>query len=245
MGNRCDHDKDSLRLCDIVKRGKGGAPQVLGVISGYLNSAAFSGSRLQSWHNMNPSGRGRRSEAREAAIAVLQFLTANWLQLDTRRCAMPGSEYLEAPDVRHIARKISESPAWAGKAPLSVGRVWAAIGSLTKAGYLKRSKQVREQTETGEWRAFPKITALTKHFFIELGGQKLWKSVKQAGTERIARMRVRLVLSSDTLADVNLRLAKYLNPGKILSPRQAYKHNKGAPPDRPHIKFDLNQALKD
>ena len=245
MANRCDHDKHSLRLCDVVKRGRRGAPQVLGVISGYLNTAAYSRSRLSTWHKLNPSGRGRRSEAREAAIAVLQFLTANWLQLDTRRCAMPGSDYLEAPDVRHIARKISESPAWAGKKPLSVGRVWAAIGSLTRAGYLKRSKQVREQSPTGEWRAFPKITALTKHFFIELGGENLWKSVKKAGSDKIRVMRVRIVLASDTLADVNLRLAQYLNPGRILSPRQAYQYNKGAPPSRPHLKFDVNNALKD
>lgn len=242
MGNRCDHDKDALRLCDIVKRGKGGAPQVLGVISGYLNRAAH-GAGLRTWHRMNPSGRGRRSEAREAAMAVLQFLTANWLQLDTRRCAMPGSDYLEAPDVKHIARRISESPAWIGKKPLSTGRVWDAIGSLTRAGYLKRSKQVREQAATGEWRAFPKITALTKHFFIELGGDNLWKSVKKAGAAKIQMMRARLVLASDTASDVNLRLAQYLNPGRILSPRQAHQHNKGAPPDRPHLTFDLAAAL--
>lgn len=243
MGNRCDHDKDALRLCDVVRRGKGGAPQVLGVISAYLSQAAYSPARLRQWHKLNPSGRGRRSEAREAAIAVLQFLTAHWLQLDTRRCAMPGSDYLEAPDVRHIARRISESPAWAGKKALSVGRVWAAIGSLVKAGYLKRSKQIREQAGTGEWRAFPKITALTKYFFQELGGDSLWQSVKKAGAEKIRLMRASIALQSDTGADVSLRLAQYLNPGKIFSPRQAHQHTKGAPPDRPHLKFDLKAAL--
>ncbi len=245
MGNRCDHDKDALRLCDVVRRGKGGAPQVLGVISAYLGQAAYSPGRLQKWHQQNPSGRGRRSEAREATMAVLQFLTANWLQLDTRRCAMPGSAYIEAPDVRHIARRISESPAWAGKKPVSSGRVWAAIGSLVKAGYLKRSKQVREQAPTGEWRAFPKITALTKFFFQQLGGDSLWQSVKKAGAAKIRLMRASIALRSDCASEVSLRLAQYLNPGRILSPRQAHQYNKGAPPERPHLKFDLKAALMD
>lgn len=243
MGNRCDHNPGQLRLCDVVKRGKGGAPRVLGVISGYLNRAAFDSGKLRSWHGLNPSGRRRRSETREVAIAVLQFLTANWLQLDTRRCAMPGTDFLEAPDVAHIARKISASRDWAGKAPLSVGRVWAALKDLQRAGYLVRSKQVREQKETGEWQAFPKITAFTKKFFLELGGPNLWKAVKKTGIEKIRKIRMRFALKSELAVEVNAKVAQYLNPGRIFSPRQALFWLDGKPAKRPHLFFDPDKAL--
>ncbi|PCJ22522.1 MAG: hypothetical protein COA96_14125 [SAR86 cluster bacterium] len=234
MGNRCGHDRTKLRLCDIVKRGKGGAPPILGIVSGYLNDAAKSRKRLKSWHQLNASGRGRRSEAREAMATVLQFLISEWFQLETRRCARPGFEYLEVPDVRHIALKISLSKDWKGTRRMTVGRVQAVIHDLVELGYITRSKQIRKQQPTGEWIAAPKITTFTKKFFLELDGRRLWNTIKKYGERKIRNI-------EKYLDDVNFRpfwptarrLAHYLNPGHVYSPRQAYHFKQEKPPDLP------------
>ncbi len=234
MGNRCGHDPTRLRLCDTVKRGKGGAPQILGIISGHLNDAAKNRRRLKSWHQQNASGRGRRSEAREAMISTLQFLVDNWLQLDTRRCAMPGLEYLQAPDIRHIALKISGSKDWKGTRRMSVGRVQAAVSGLVKAGYLARSKQIRKQQPTGEWMASPKITTFTKAFFIDLGGKRLWRTVRKFGADKIKSICKYLDdIGFRPFWHIDRRLAHYLNPGHVYSPRQAFMARQNKPPDLP------------
>lgn len=241
MSNRCGHDRTRLRLCDVVKRGKGGAPQVLGIISGHLNDAATNPRRLKAWHRLNPSGRGRRSEAREAMIATLQFLIANWFQLETRRCAMPGLDYLEVPDVKHMALKVSQSPQWKGTGRMSVGRVQTVLGDLIKAGYITRSNQIRQQRPTGEWVAFPKITTFTKKFFIELGFERLWRTVTRAGADKIKAICKRLdEVGFRQFWHIDRRLDHYLNPGPVYSPRQAWVARRDRPPDlpvsRPHLK---------
>lgn len=234
MGNRCGHDPTKLRRCDIVRRGKGGAPQILGIISGHLNDAVKNRSKLKAWHNQNPSGRGRRSEAREAMVSVLQLLIANWFQLETRRCARPGLEYLEVPDIRHIALKISASKDWTGTRRMTVGRVQAIMSSLVEAGYITRSKQIRKQQATGEWIAAPKITTFTKQFFQDLGGKRLWRTVMKFGADKIKSICKYLDdIQFRPFWHVDRRLAHYLNPGQVYSPRQAFMFRKERPPDLP------------
>ena len=58
-GNRCGHDPASLRFCDKVKRGKGGAPQVIGIVSALVGKAALYRNLLKSWQGLNESGKRR------------------------------------------------------------------------------------------------------------------------------------------------------------------------------------------
>lgn len=247
MGNRCGHDRSKLRRCDIVRRGKGGQPRVLGIISGRLNEAATRCTRLRTWHRHERSQRRRRSESREAGIAVVQFLIANWFQLETRRCAMPGTDFLECPDVKFMARAISRSPDWQGSR-LSVGRIYAALGSLVEAGYITRSKQKREQVAGGSWIASPKITSFTKKFFIELGGKRLWRAVLKSGQLKLAKIRHRLASTLTPGEDPRRALGDYLAPPDVVSPKRARWLNQIRPPgwreSRPHLprKFTLQEA---
>lgn len=247
MSNRCGHNRSKFRLCDIVRRGKGGQPRVLGMISGFLNDAARKRSRLTSWHFPDSHQRGRRSESREAGIAVLQFLTANWLQLETRRCAMPGTDYLECPDVHYLARAISRSPEWQGT-KLSKGRIYAALRSLCEAGYISRSKQKREQLANGSWIAGPKITTFTKKFFLELGGKNLWRAVLKTGKLKLDKIRQRLAKTLYPGEDPRRALGDYLAPRDVVSPKRARWLNSIRPPDwsdhRPHLprRFEIQEA---
>ena len=247
MSNRCGHNKKKFRFCDLVKRGKGGQPRVLGIISAQLADAAKKRSRLKAWQFHQPTAgqiaRGRRSESREAGIAVLQFLTGKWLQLETRRCAMPGTEFLECPDVNYLANAISKSPDWQGKR-LSKGRIYGALKSLCDAGYITRSKQKREQTAGGLWIASPKITTFTKKFFLDLGGKRLWRLVLKTGKLKLDKMRHRLakaIIGNDPRA-----LGDYLSPRDVVSPKRARFLRQIRPPnwsdDRPHLPAKIQFA---
>lgn len=240
--NRCDHNKKKFKLCDVVKRGKGGQPQVLGIISAKLSEVAKHRVGLKAWnYHRNPLGnvyRGRRSESREAGIAVLQFLTANWLQLETRRCAMPGTEYLECPDVEYLSRVISRSPEWRGSR-LSPGRIHAALNSLAEAGYICRSKQKRERLANGLWISSPKIISFTKKFFLELGGKRLWKLVLDTGKVKMDKIKQRLAKTLLPGENLGRYLASYMAPGDVVSPKQARWLRRIRPPganqQRPHL----------
>lgn len=218
MSNRCGHKKNKFRLCDTVKRGRGGQPRVLGVISGKLSRAATDRRVLKDlqYHSGELSWvrRGRRSEIREVAIAVMQYLSANWLQLETCRCAVPGTEFLECPDANHIRLKIQASPDWKGSR-LSIGRVYSALNLLEKAGYIRRSAQKREQLANGLWIGSPKIIRFTKFFFHELGGKRLWRWVRHSGSLKLAKMRHRLARTlspgEDPRRDTNRTSTKF-NP---------------------------------
>lgn len=231
MGNRCGHDRRNLRLCDVVRRGRGGQPQILGIVSAYLNHASRDRRKLRDWNTLNPSGRRRRTEQLEATLAVLQYLTANWLQVDTRRCVTLDVDHMTAPDVKHLARKISESPDWQCRTPLSAGRVSKALNDLVRAGYLARSKQVREQAPTGEWKAAPKITCFTKKLFMHLGGQRLWTAIRKKGQFRMNQVRLKMKKHFPSWQDVNQALKEKLNPGRICSPREAWRTRQARPPD--------------
>lgn len=238
MSNRCGHNRDKLRLCDIVSRGKGGQPRVLGIISARLSKVATRRARLKSWDYHSDSRRFRRSESRESTIAVLQFLIANWFQLETRRCAMPGTDFLECPDVGYLARAISKSPDWRGSR-LSVGRVYAALKSLVDAGYITRSKQKRQQLPNGSWISAPKITTFTRKFFLELGGKRLWRSVVHSGRLKLAKIRHRIKNTVMPGQDPRHALGEYLNPPDLVSPKRARFLNRIRPPgwseNRPHL----------
>ena len=240
MSNRCGHNRKRLRLCDTVRRGQGGQPRVLGIISAYLTNAATNPGRLQAWqYHHRGLRRRRRSEAREATIATLQFLVANWLQLETRRCAMPGMDYMETPDVHYMARAISRSPDWSGSR-LSPGRIFAALRSLVDAGYVTRSEQPKEQYRDGCWRAGPKITTFTRKFFQDLGGKRLWRLVVKSGRLKLEKMKHRLQAAVAIPGeDIRQVLGRYLNPDGVVTPRVArwlrQLRPPDAPPDRPHL----------
>lgn len=235
-GNRCDHNPRALRLCDIVRRGKGGHPQLLGVISSYLVHAGRDRGKLPALAKLNASGRRKRTERYETILAVCGFLTARWFQPDTRRCVMATEQFLEVPDVTYIAGEISRSAEWKGKARLSPARVYDAIGDLEAAGYVKRSRQAREPIEDGRWIARPKILAFTKQFFLDLGGKRLWQSVRVKGRRLVQDLRAHLAFKLGTVKAAAAALAHYLNPGRLLSPGQAreYTRRHGRPPS-PHL----------
>lgn len=209
-----------------MRRGKSGQPPVLGIVSGYLTQAAKFRSRLNTWQRLNPSGRRRRSESREAMAAVIQFLIAREFQLDSRRCARRKVDYHQAIDCDLMARQISDTPAWRGRPPISTARIRAVLRDFKQCGYLKLSHQQRTQRTTGEWIASPKVITLTKTFFLELGGKKLWRKIAREGRARVDRLVTRFQRAG---ADPVQQLQGYFRLSRILSPRQARER----PPDRP------------
>lgn len=207
-GNRCGHDKMKPRFCDIVRQGKGGHPPVLGRVVKLLGKAYFNRNMLSSWQNSNPSGRLKRSEKRETALSLGQFLFTKWVQLDTRRCAVSGGDYLQVPNVYHIARSISQK-GWNDE-KLSCGRINDVFAEWNKVGYIT-SKQKRVKKENGKWSASPAIRTFTKKFFLELGGQKLWDDVRKAGVRKLKKLQA--------FADeAGMPLKEYLSPDWIVTP---------------------------
>ncbi|PCJ11959.1 MAG: hypothetical protein COB04_18455 [Gammaproteobacteria bacterium] len=224
MGNRCDHDRKNLRLCDLAKRGKGGQHPIIGIVSGYVSQAATRRNRLTAWQRLNKTGRKRRSEAREAMAAVVQFLFAKEYQLDSRRCAKREGGYHKAVDADLIARQISQTKAWAGKAKMSEARVRAVIGDLVRCGYVTLSKQTKRQLPTGEWQSSPKVIQFTKAFFVDLGGKKLWKRVLKTAQERSVAIGDKYrAIDPSTAAQ---RLNDYFRLSQVFSPRQAARMRK-------------------
>ncbi|NIB44738.1 hypothetical protein HBA55_34480 [Pseudomaricurvus alkylphenolicus] len=226
-GNRCGHDPAFLRHCKIVKHGRGGQPQVLGVISSYLQNAALHRNRLKSWQNMNDTGRGRRSEIREAMMAVMQYLFASDFKLDSRRCARRTEDGFHiAPDAKLIATDVSKSKAWKGKPALSEGRVRTILTEFRRCGYIQLSHQEKRHKATGDWESSPKVIQFTKRFFIELGGRKLWRSIAKLGTDRAERLLKKYRQLDEATASAMMRA--YFTLNGIFTPNQ-YKNR---PPDR-------------
>lgn len=217
-GNRCGHDPANFRHCDVVKRGRGGQAPLLGVISAYVGQAAHSKERMKAWHRLNKTGRGRRSEIREAMAAVIQFLFAKEYQLDTRRCAKREKGYFKAPDADLIARQISQSKEWEGRPPLSVARVRAVLADFQKVGYIELSHQQRRQKATGEWQSAPKVIQFTKLFFLELGGRKLWSRVARTAKERADQVFEGFRRANEATAKAAMKAHYTLS--RIFSPRQ-------------------------
>lgn len=213
-GNRCGHDPRRPRFSDSSRRGRGGHPPIIGLITSLLAQSYADPNILHSWHEQNPSGRARRSEKREAMTSLAQYLFPHWFQLETRRCAVPGGYFLQVPDIAHLARRISESVEWHGFR-LSPGRVSAIFSEWQRAGYIT-SHQQREQLPNGEWRAAPAIRTFTKRFFSELGGQRLWNAVKKAGAKKLEKIRGYIDAQGICLRD-------YLRPGKAVSPRTVHQ----------------------
>lgn len=217
-GNRCGHNPAQLRTCDVVKRGRGGQSPLLGMISAYVGKAATLRSRLSKWNGM--TSRKRRSEAREAMAAVIQFLIAKEFQLDSRRCAKPQQGFTKCIDAELMAKQISRSKHWANKPPLSVARVRAIIKQFERCGYITLSKQQKRQKATGEWQSSPRVIQFTKAFFIDLGGKKLWRKVQAEGEQRTDRLLLKLKLKLKDEAEALVSLSKHFKIGTIVSPRQ-------------------------
>ena len=212
-GNRCGHDKRAPRFCQLAKRGKGGHPTVIGIVSSLLEKSYTDRSILASWQGKNPSGRRRRSEARESMVSLTQFLFAQWFQLETRRCAAPSGFFLQVPNVKHISNKITEkSPHWK-RSKLSKGRIHAIFGEFERCGYI-RSKQVNQHMPNGDWMPSPSIRTFTKKFFIELGGDKLWQSIRKGGQEKLEKIMPIVTMGGLTLKQF-LKADEIATPARI------------------------------
>lgn len=222
MGNRCGHDREHFRLADVTTRGKGGQPQVIGIIVGYLKHSALRCKRLYTWHNMNKkSGRRRRSEIREAMAAVMEYLISKDFQIDTRRCAKKCKGYTKAPGALTIANQVSKLKNWHGTGKLSKARVEAIIREFVACGYITLSHQQR-RVINGNWTASPKVITFTKKFFLELGGRKLWKTVTQASQERLNRLKARHAHLSPEKQSA--KVSEYFQIGKLFSIYQVSKY---------------------
>lgn len=216
-GNRCGHDPQHPRFCDIVTRGAQGQPGVLGLVSALLQKTYSEKRVLRTWQNMNESGRKRRTEAVEAMVTVIQFMVAKWFQLETRRCAAPGFEFLTVPDVSHIRNQINETRDWQN-GYLSEDRITTVFSEFAKCGYIT-SHQLRKKKADGRWQATPALRTFTKKFFLELGGENLWGKIRKAGQKKVQRMK-------DVAAKLGLKLNEMLSPGWIVPPYIARKLQK-------------------
>ena len=223
-GNRCGHNKNEFRGCDIARRGKGGQPQLIGILSARINMAAHNEGILSTWHRMNKH-RSRRSEIREAMEAVLQLLLSEWFQLDSRSCGRRQGDTLRVPDADLIAKQINKTDQWKHRPPMSVWRVRAIIKQFEQCGYFKLSKQRKFQHDTGEWESGPKLITLTKKFFMELGGKHLWENIRQASSERIKSLMLQFIAQG--FDNPRRALQRAFKPLFIRTPRQI-KHR--APP---------------
>lgn len=244
MSNRCGHDPDNPRHCDIIRRGKRGQPPLLGRLSARLSWSLGNESLLKKLHQLNPSGRKKRTERLEVCVSVAQYLVAHWMDLATRRCARPGAkhgqqvqDFLEAPTAAHLAASISKKGAWRGTGRLTTERVYLALQDLQQAGYISRTKQARTKMASGSWCSHPKIISFTRSFFEDLGGRKLWREIRAKGKERWQKMQTRWeqVLEGVDYFSVKKEIAEYLKPGLILSPGQAYQYRKQSPPKNPKL----------
>ena len=189
-GNRCGHNVRAPRLCgNLVRRGPDGHPPVIGQILARLEQAYDDPTLLPSWQQPRNRSRRRRSEAREAGLALLSYLCIKWFQLESGYCAGPVKGALVAPDIRYLARAISrDASAWAtGPTRLSPARVQAAFTAFRQAGYL-RSHQSRSRRADGAWEAAPALRQLTPRFFRELGGDRLWRRVQTAARKKQGRI---------------------------------------------------------
>lgn len=244
MSNRCGHNPDQLRTCDLARRGKRGQPPLIGRISARLNWAVGNPGLLKALHNLNSSGRRKRSERVEVCISVMQYLVTKWLDLATRRCARPGNkhgrpiqDYLAAPTAAHLASRISREGSWKGSAPLTVERVHLALQDLEAAGYITRLKQTRTMMDSGSWVGHPKIISMCRQFFEDLGGRKLWREIRAKGKERFGKMQGKwqhiMERAGTGMEALKTDLADYLNPGLVLSPGQVAMYHQQAPPGKP------------
>lgn len=215
------------RFCDLVRHGKGGHPPVIGRIVKRFEKSYSDRKILSTWQNMNKSGRRRRSCIREANVSLGQFMFTKWYQLETHRCATPGGYFLQVPDAKHLANKISESSDWKG-VPISFDRINTIFSEWKKAGYIT-SKQKRLKNENGDWRGCPAIRTFTKKFFLELGGNYLLQEVKKAGTRKLKKIKAMVDVAGITLKE-------YLNPELIVKPKIVHFLRKSsAKPNRQNL----------
>jgi len=178
---------------------------------------------LKKWHQQNDSGRRRRSEAVEALTATLQCLFTYYLQLESLRCAWRDGDFVVAPDAAMIAKKISRSPEWADKPPMSEARVRAVLIGLQRCGYLALSKQNKHNLKDGRWVSSPKVVQFKKLFFLHLGGDALWNQVQKEATVKLNKIK--------DILGVGKTLANHFRLDKVVTPRQ-HGAILASPPDR-------------
>lgn len=156
IGNKCGHLPHAPRIYILPPTQKP-LPTVIDKAIQNLKCIFYFEKRLlKSFNTLNPSGRYKRSERREAVMVVFLILLRH-IQLETLEIVKSHTNQRPL-DIDYIA---SES----GFEPLRIQR---AMWDMEDAGYLKIERQQRKKIN-GEYYATPSKRTLTYKFFIELG----------------------------------------------------------------------------
>ncbi len=193
---------------------------------------------LPDWQNRYAPARRRRSEIREICSIALWVYFSRWVALETRMTGTPGNhlgvDFREVPTVKQIAQQATR--AFPGKA-ISEVRVRRLLWELEDLGYISSHGQIREQKQ-GTWVAKPQVLSFTKQFFVQLGGNKLWKRVLKAGSTKLRQITRRLLHHAPDLfrkhssAEMtSRRIQHYIAAGRPVSTRELYRINGHDPPE--------------
>lgn len=174
---------------------------------------------LASWHGLNSSsGRQRRTEACER-LTFVQALIWQDFDLMTRRCARVEDGDLVAPPVSMVAGQASSGAHdWRGGPQLSRFRGLRILAEFEQCGYIRRTDRRAYRDAEGRYQAAPRAITFTKKFFVELGGESLWRDVLQAGRDALQAARRALEVAG---AEIRAGLAALFVYRNIYGPAAA------------------------
>ena len=158
FGNRCGHSPHAPRhyLRPDVHRSR--PPVLEQAIRSAKEAYKLPKKLMIKLNQIHPKGKQKRSERREAIMAVSQALL-HFVDLATLKVGFETSTgkfvYL---DIDYIAKI----------AGLTYIRASRALRDLVKAGYLKLSRQFTQKGE-GAFKGLPSLREITTQFFIDLG----------------------------------------------------------------------------
>jgi len=193
LGNWCGHNPTQPKFF-IPPEEHGTRPDVLVIASENLERFYWTPKQyLLSLMESRDSSRQERTEARERDASVLQVLL-HYLELSKMRVGVPLEDgSFHSLSMKAIALKLDWRKPEDDKDPKhknrGLKRVWRALNSLSKAGYITITRRCQKIfTEEQEYRGLPAIRCITAKLFRELkiDLQLLRKRCKQAA-ERVKK----------------------------------------------------------
>lgn len=180
-GNFCGHNPldPQIRLAKPAKRGHGGHPRILTLLSERLEQYYWRPRYvLPSLNLANGSPRKQRTERREACIRLLRAIL-KFTDLASLRVGIPTKTGFMCLTLDYLAAQTG----------MTMRRAERAMQDL-KAANLLTVRQPRELQPDGSWRGLAAVKAVSKDLFAVFG---LQRALKKEQVKAVKRLKKRVV----------------------------------------------------
>lgn len=176
-GNYCGHSPlvPTLELEHPIKKGQGGLPRILSLVSEKIEDYFHSPSLLPTLNLANGSKRQQRSERREACVRLIKAMIKH-MDINTLRVGVPTASGFKNLDTKFFSKHTN----------LSLRRCQRAMNDLKRSGLVQLS-EIKVKTATSEFRSYAAIKKISKHLFSLLNIDRVLASEQKKASKRVKK----------------------------------------------------------